>query len=138
MLRSVVSSLRLFPVLLLTLGCQKPQFDTPEQAYSSFALLLQRGDLQGAYDALSKGSKDLIEARARALSEASGGAVHDEPATLAFATGVKPLPLTEVKLVRQEGDQAVVAVTSGGQTREQSLVREQHRWCVDLSQILPK
>lgn len=119
-------------------GCRGPRWDTPEGAYASFSQALQRRDYRTAYEALSEKTRSLIAERAKELSSASGGAVREEPALLAFAQEVKPAPLTQAKLVREEAGSATVEATAGDRTQEIRMVKEGDRWKVDLSAVFKK
>jgi hypothetical protein len=119
-------------------GCRAPRFDTPETAYASFSSALLHHEYKTAYDALSTETRKAIEAKSKEISTTSGGAVADEPTQLAFGTGSKPSAITEIKVVRQEGDAATVSVTAGGHTSEQKLVKEGAAWKVDLSESFKK
>ncbi|MBN1207173.1 MAG: hypothetical protein JXB05_19975 [Myxococcaceae bacterium] len=127
------------PILVLALlalgGCGR-RFDTPQNAYTSFHQLLQRGEFKKAYAALSQTTQEALAARAQALKEASGGTMKSEPYELLFANYTPPADVTEVTLVREEGDVATVRVLSSGQTREVRLVREASGWKIDLSDSL--
>jgi hypothetical protein len=128
------------PLLVLVLlalgGCSKYKFDTPQNAYTSFHELVRRGELKQAFGALSQGTRDAVTARAQALKEASGGNVKSEPHELFFMNSAPPADVTEITLVREEGDVATVRVLSSGQTREVRLVREASGWKIDLSDSL--
>ncbi|MHB8877898.1 MAG: nuclear transport factor 2 family protein [Myxococcaceae bacterium] len=130
------------PALLLLVvvaaACKGPRWDTPEAAYATFAQAMMRGEAKLAYEALSASTHKAIEERSKELSAASGGAIRDDPVLLTFATGVKPRLVTEVKVVKVEGDTATVTVTAGGQTQEQRMVKEGGRWRVDLSETFKK
>jgi hypothetical protein len=117
-------------------GCERPPRENPADAYVSFSHAIQKGDYQGAYAALSSSTRENLADRAKKISQASGGAVKDDPATLFFANIVKPQPLTEVKVIKQEGDRATVSATSGGVNRTVTLIREPKGWKVDLSDLL--
>ena len=49
-----------------------------------------------------------------------------------------PDPIDQVKVVKTEGDSATVAVTAGGKTSEQRMVKEGNGWKVDLSEAFKK
>jgi hypothetical protein len=59
-----------------------------------------------------------------------------EPYELLFMNSAPPPDVTEITLVREEGDVAAVRVLSSGQAREVRLVREASGWKVDLSDSL--
>jgi type IV secretory pathway VirB6-like protein len=129
---------RLLLLLALSLeGCEAPAAAAgPETAFSAFSDALRRGDARTAYDALSSSTHTAVEARARAISEASKGVIKNEPAALVFQSGVKPQAAGEVKLVRQDDASAVLAV--GSPPSEVHLLKENGRWVVDLSMLYTK
>jgi hypothetical protein len=122
--------------LALAASCNRPHFDTPTAAYESFARAIQKGDSKVAWSALSSGTQQLLSDRAREISAASGGSVRDDPAALFFAGGVPAPRVSEVKVVREEGDSAVLAVTAGGTTREVRMVKERGSWRIDSEPAL--
>jgi hypothetical protein len=134
--------MRLFamPLLVLALlalgGCKKAQFDTPQNAYTSFHDMVQRQAFKEAYAALSQKTRDALTARAKALKETSGGKADAEPHELLFMNSAPPADVTEITVVREEGDEATVRVLSSGQAREVRMVREASGWKVDLSDSL--
>ena len=125
-----------FAALALAAGCNRPHFDTPAAAYDSFARAIQKGDYQVAWSALSSGTQQLLSDRAKEISSASGGSVRDDPAALFFAEGARAPLVSEIKVVREEGDSAVLAVTAGGTTREVRMVKERGSWRIDSEPAL--
>ncbi|NVJ06963.1 hypothetical protein HUW63_17135 [Myxococcus sp. AM001] len=124
-------------VLVLGLGgCNRPRFGTPQDAYTSFHRLVKRGELQQAWGALSKPTQDALAQRAQVVGAASGGEEKPEPLALFFANVPPPPDVTEVSLVREEGDVATVLVRAGGNSHEVRMVREPSGWKVDLSASL--
>jgi hypothetical protein len=126
------------PLLLLALlalgGCNRS--GTPVDAYTAFHEHIRKGDYKQAYAALSQATRDALAARAQALKEISGGQVKAEPYELLFANSVPPSDVTEVTLIREEGDIATVRVLSSGQAHEVKLVRETSGWKIDVSDSL--
>jgi len=123
--------------LALAAGCNRPRFDTPTAAYESFARAIQKGDYEVAWSALSAGTQKTLSDRAREISAASGGSVKDDPAALFFAQGARAPLVSEIKLVREEGDGAVLAVTAAGDaTREVRMVKERGGWRIDSEPAL--
>jgi hypothetical protein len=122
----------------LGLSCRGYTADRPEDAYTSFSRAVIRNEHAKAYAFLSKETQALLSERAKEISSASGGAIPNDPALLALASGMRSSALTEVKVIKQEGDIATIAVTAGGQTREQRMVKEGERWAVDLTEALKK
>src|SRR5687768_6442285 len=105
----------LLALLVLGLaGCNRPRFGTPQDAYRSFHRLVQKGELKEAWGALSKPTQDVLTQKAQTVSEASGGSVKPEPLALFFANVPPPPDVTEVSLVREEGNEATVLVRSSG------------------------
>jgi hypothetical protein len=126
------------PLLVLALlalgGCNRA--DTPVNAYTAFHKAVRSGDYKKAYASLSQGTREALTARTQALKESSGGTMKAEPYDLLFTNSAPPSDVTEVTLVREEGDVATVRVLSSGQPREVKLVREPSGWKIDLSDSL--
>jgi hypothetical protein len=122
--------------LLMLSGCSRPRWDKPDEAYRAFSSAVRRGEYKTAWDALSAKTRKKMEERAKAVSQASGGSVKDEPMLMFFASGYKPLPQGELKVAKEEGQSAVVEVTiaDGGVTQSQKMIKEGARWAVDLSE----
>ncbi|MCP3105071.1 hypothetical protein LZ198_40015 [Myxococcus sp. K15C18031901] len=117
-------------------GCNRPRFDTPQDAYVSFHRMVRRDDLREAWAVLSKPTQDALMKKAQAVSDASGGAVKPEPLGLFFANVPPPEDVTEVSVVKESGDEATLDVRSPGRTHEVRMVREPSGWKVDLSASL--
>ena len=130
------------PLLVLALaatlpaGCNRPRFDTPTDAYRSFHRHAQKEELAQAYEALSTPTREALAARAKAVAEASGGSVKDDPVALFFSNVSRPADVAEVTLASEQGDAATLSVLSSGERRTVRMVRESTGWKVDLSQAL--
>jgi hypothetical protein len=118
--------------LLALAACEKPPATTPEAAYQAFAIALRRGDTKTAYAALSKSTRDAVEARSREMVAASQGLLKDEPALMLFQSGTRPGPMGEVKVVEQSETASVLEVSG---TRVKMIKDEAGRWVVDLSDL---
>lgn len=122
-------------------GCQRPAAPTPENGYRAFAEALRLGDARTAWAALSPATQQLAKVRSKAISEASGGVIKDEPALILLQSGMRPRTEPDgsmglVKLVSTDGGTAVLEVTSGATTQHITMVRVAARWAVDLCDIL--
>ncbi|MCY1020695.1 hypothetical protein [Pyxidicoccus sp. MSG2] len=115
-------------------GCNRQ--DTPQGAYRAFHEGVRKGDERAAWAVLSKSTQDALTERARVVGEASAGSEKPEPQDLFFANVPPPPDVTEVSLVREEGDTATVLVRSPGSNHEVRMVREPSGWKVDLSASL--
>ncbi len=122
-------------VLLLGLGGCNRQ-NTPQKAYTFFLEQVRKGDEKKAWEVLSQPTREALEAKAKAVGAAAGGAEQPEPMEFFFANVPPPPAVTEVSLVREEGDEATVLVRSPGRTHEVRMVREPSGWKVDLSASL--
>ena len=122
--------------LTVLTACDRSRADGPAEAYTSFSKAVQRGDWKAAYSALSQETQQRLAARAKEIAAASGGAIKDDPASFAFSSAPRPEPVTEVKVVRQDGDRAVLVATAGGHTQKVSMVRENNAWKIDLTEKL--
>jgi hypothetical protein len=122
-------------IAALLAACERPRWDRPDEAYKAFSQALRKGEVQAAYGALSADTKKVIEARSKAVSEASGGSVKDEPMLMVFASGYKPLPQGDLKVLKEEGQSAVVEIAfDGGATQTQLMTKEGDRWTVNLTE----
>ena len=128
------------PLLLLALlalgGCNRPSYTTPDKAYQSFLEALRRGDEKTAWSSLSQPTQEALKARAEAAAQASGGAVKADPVAFFFATVPPPADVTEVSLLREEGDVAEVGVVSSNVKSQVRMVREPSGWKIDLTKSL--
>lgn len=132
-----LSAMPLLVLALLALGgCGKTQFATPQDAYTAFHKHVKVGEYKEAYAALSQATKTALTARAQALKDTSGGKAELEPYELLFMNSAPPADVTDITLVREEGDVATVRVLSSGEAREVRLVREASGWKVDLADSL--
>ncbi len=122
-------------VLLVLGGCDRTQSGTPAQAYKDFHGLVRKGEYRKAHGLLSQASQEALTSRTQAVTQASDGGVKPEPPSF-FANVPVPADVTEVTLLREEGDVAVVRVLSSGRSSEVRMVREASGWKVDLSQSL--
>ena len=122
--------------LTVLTACDRSRADGPAEAYTSFSKAVQRGDWKAAYSALSQETQQRLAARAKESAAASGGAIKDDPASFAFSSAPRPEPVTEVKVVRQDGDRAVLVATAGGHTQKVSMVRENNAWKIELTEKL--
>lgn len=120
-----------------SLACNRPKWDTPVDAYLSFVRAMQKGDSKTAWYGLSTESKQALEARAKEISEATGGAVRASPQPLFFGGGFEAPPVRSVQLVSQEGKAAKLSVVAeGGTEREIRMVQEQEGWRLDVTEML--
>ena len=118
------------------LACQFSSNRAPEElGYRVFVEAVQRGDLAAAWGSLSEKTRHLMEARAKAVADASKGAVKEEPALMLFQSGIRPAPAGDVKVLESDGGTAVIEVNARGVSHHIVMVRESGRWVVDLSDI---
>jgi hypothetical protein len=129
-------SLLLVLTVSLGAGCDKPAPHTPEAGYRAFAEALRRGDSRTAWSSLSSASRAVVEARSKAISEASKGVIKDDPALMLLQSGTRPAPVGQVKLLGSDGGTAVLEVTSGAVVQQVQMVRDGDLWVVELSDIL--
>jgi len=113
-------------------ACDKARGGSPADAYLSFSRAVQRGDAKAAYALLSSRTQQKLAARTKEISAASGMAIKDDPAALAFSGAPRPDPLNEVKLVGQDGDRATLEVKAGGRSEQITMLKETSGWKVDL------
>jgi len=126
--------LLLLPALLAVFGagCQRPA--GPAEAYRAFATAARAGDADGVWKRLSEGSRQVLDARARAVAaQAPGGIVPASGKELVLGALSQAAPrLEKVTVLSESAASAVVAVEVEGAPgeREVSLVREAGVWRV--------
>ena len=123
-------------VFLALAGCRSDRTDTPDDAYRVFSSALKRSDVNMAWDSLSAPTRALLEQKSKATSEASKGAIKDEPKMLTFVSGVKIQPIGAVKVLKIDGDVAMLEIEEPSGKREQKMVKVDNRWYVDLTDSL--
>lgn len=117
-------------------GCKGQPANSPEAAYRGFIEAIQKGNTRRAWDALSPATRQKVEARSKAISEASKGVVRDEPEQLLFQ-GTRPGPLGEVTRLKADEGSALLKVASASGSREVKLVKDSGKWLIDLSDTIP-
>jgi hypothetical protein len=137
---------RLLPLLVLfsLAACRGDRVDAPEEAYRTFTAAWKRSELPAMWDSLSPDTRKLLEDRTREVVAASKGAIKDDPKAppdrlpqlLAFASGVKAQPITDLKVLETHEAMAMLEVTEGGVKRQQKMVKVGERWYVDLTESL--
>lgn len=122
----------LLVLLLASGGCNRPRYDTPQNAYISFHQRMQRSDYLEAWKALSEPTQQAITERfSRARQDKA-----DAP-LLFFSNVPPPADFAEVRLVTQEDQTARVLVVGADQSqKEVRLVRESSGWKIDLTHSL--
>ena len=132
-MRLSAKSLPLLLAALLLAACNQPRYDTPVSAYQSFHRLVQRHEYEQAWEALSQPSRQALAERSRALAEASQGSVKDDPVAFFFTNATRLPDVTDVTLLSEEGDRAVVRVLGPAGASEVRMVREPSGWRLDLT-----
>ena len=122
--------------LLLLLACHPPVPDTPVASYLAFLKDVRAGDSQAAYQLLSSNTRQALEAQAKRVEQASGGSLKGDPAALLFHPEVARAQPDDVQVVKQEGDSAVLKVSTDGGAQQIRMVREQAGWKIDLTPML--
>ena len=134
MLRTVVCLIG-----LSILGCNRPNWDTPENAYRSFARAVEKNELKVAYGTLSTATRNELAARAKDIAAAAGGSVKDDPAALFFASNARLPAPTRIEVVRTVGEQATLAVYTSDKEPPQTveMVKEPEGWRLHLLRAPP-
>ena len=126
------------PWLLVAVGvmaCERPAPRTPVAGYRAFAEAVRKSDARAAWAALSRPTRAAAEARAHAISAASGGVIKDDPALMIFQSGTRAAPAGEVSVVQSDGGAAVLEVATPAGPRRVAMVRDGEEWLVDLSDV---
>jgi hypothetical protein len=129
-IRTILACLAL---LAVTPSCNRPRFDSPKEAYLSFTRALQKGDVAVAYGVLSADTRKELERRAKDISDASGGAVPNNPTSLFVNISQRAPSVTEVKVLKEEGKTAVLSVSAGEKVQQVRMVKEEAGWKLDLA-----
>jgi hypothetical protein len=124
-------------LLLALLSLSACRVAGPEDAYRAFAAAVRAGDSAEAWALLSEGSRERLEARAKALAARVPGTPASGRDLLLGDLSAGAPRLARVTVKRQTGDGAVLAVAVEGAgdpaaPGEVSLVREGGRWRVVL------
>lgn len=118
-------------------ACNRPDWTTPVKAYLSFANALKKGEAKVAWGALSERSKQRLTERSKVIAAVSDGGMSPKPELLLFAGGGTAQEMSEVKLIREEGKDAVLSVVPvEGPAVEVRMVRESDGWKLDVSEML--
>lgn len=131
MKRSGATAVLLLALAFLT-SCQARSPETPVGAYLTFHKALQQGNLPGAWKLLSSPTQKVLEERTRAIAATAGGGLELRPEAVAFANVPRPPDVTEVQIVREDGERAVVEVVAGTERKSVSLRNEGGTWKIDL------
>lgn len=121
-------------LLLLACACRPAAPKTPVETYLAFLNDLKAGDASAAYTLLSAPTRAALQARVDAVNQASGATHKADPAGMIFQT--PPPPPSEVKLVQQTGDAAVLQVKEPQGDGQVRLVKEAAGWRIDLTSTL--
>lgn len=108
----------------------------PVQAYLDFQSALRKGEAQAAWAGLSSDTRAALEKRSHEVSEASGGAIKDDPQALFFGAASRSQDVTEVKLIDRQGERATLSARAGDRAQVVKLVKEADGWKVDLTDSL--
>src|SRR6478609_9300797 len=97
--------------VLAASGCSKKAetADHPVDAYLAFTKTAER-DPKAGYEALSKNTREVLAAKSKELSAASGGSIVDDPAAIFFGRPGKAKAVEDVKVVEEKGDVATLEV----------------------------
>jgi hypothetical protein len=126
---------RLIIALLCLAGCSRPPPAEPAAAYRVFLhhVATSRGGEQvGLLDDFDAATRDALTREAAAASQAAGAQLPADP-VIQLLQGLPPVPPTDIRVVEQSPDRAVLEVTldaGGGGTV--TMVHEGGRWRVHL------
>jgi hypothetical protein len=105
-------------------------------AYNALATQVEKGEYRKAYERLSTPTRQLLEARAKALHADSGGALKDDPASVFFSSNTQVASPDDIRLVSDDGRRAVLHVRSRRGEQDLVMVREDSSWKLDLTEAL--
>jgi hypothetical protein len=127
-------------LLLFLVGCKPAAPTAPEAAYRAFIELAGEAGAGNAkaqkalLDAFDTPTRAALVAHEHAASVAAGhDVVPDDPIYQLFQGGAPPSAITDIKVVSEAGDVALLQVTTdGGGSGPVKLVREDGRWKLHL------
>jgi hypothetical protein len=145
--------LRMRLVLLIVVGlsgCQRAPPTTPDGTFRVFTEALKKQDAKTAFSMLTQKSRSALEARSKALADASKGTVKDEPALLAFRTPNQASPVISITVSQSDDAKAVLEVKTcrlpldasgacpaGADVQERvTMMKEAQRWAVELPELV--
>lgn len=144
--------MRLLPLVVVVLlaGCQKAPPTTPDGTFRVFSEALAKSDAKSAFAMLTQKSRSVLEAKSKALAEASKGTVKDEPALLAFRTPTQAAPVISITVAQADDTKAVLEVKTCRQALDASracpagadvqervtMMKEAQRWAVELPELV--
>lgn len=117
---------------VLSCSSPSPRAESPVEAYLSFVRAVGSGQTQVAHDLLSTETRRKLSELSALLSQASGGVVTHDPATLLFRSVPKPPRLKDARVVRLQEDRATLETESDAFKKEVQLVKEAGVWKLDL------
>jgi len=119
-------------VLALALAACQSTTDSPDRAFRAFVAHVQAGEVDAAWELLSRRSQDELSRIVHERSVESGGAIPDDPRRVALGDAELARPIDEITIQSQTEDRATLLVRSGDQTMPVQMVREGGRWKVAL------
>lgn len=124
-------------VVLGFLASCRPSIRSPEEQLMAVAQAAQSGQLRLAWNGLSKATQEQIKKQYKELENLAGSSIPDEDIIqMTFATQGPPAHVDHIETIEKNTNQAVVAVTSGGKTTNQTLVFEEGQWKLDWTSLL--
>jgi hypothetical protein len=132
------------PTLRLTLAfsllglasCQKPVAQGPVDAFVALSKEARAGDGRAVFERLSKPTQSALAARVAALRQVADGGVPADPVAHLLGDPTLEGPPSQVTLLKEEGEVAMVKVEAGGASTTVRLVKEPSGWKLDLTDRL--
>lgn len=121
--------------VVLALACNASSASSPEGAFRDFVAKLQAGDVDAAWELLSRDSRDELSRIVHERSVESGGAIPDDPKRVILGDASLTRPIDAVEVSERHDDRAILSVRSGGETMPVQMVREGGRWKVALVDV---
>lgn len=113
-------------------ACKRGNAQTPSGAFELLVQALKKDERKKAVALLSAPTRNALEARAKAISEASGGSVRPDLDVLLFGLPVPPRERQEVLVLEQNDTAAKLRVRWDDRTQEYRFVREPSGWKLHL------
>lgn len=106
---------------------------SPEETFRHFVDKVRAGDVDAAWQLLSKRSQERLTELVRQHSAASEGKIPNDPKRVGLGHADLVRPIDQIERLGAEGDRVTIRVRSEGESQEVILLREDGAWKVELA-----
>ncbi|WP_373044657.1 hypothetical protein [Vulgatibacter sp.] len=114
-----------------TAACSENTSD-PEATFRLFVEKVQQRDADAAWELLAPATRERFTKLVQERSEASGGALPDDPKQVILGGAQLARPLEKIEVVEEQAETATLLVTAGGETDRVRMVRTGEGWRVEV------